>query len=83
MNIRGCLLASKGPNDVDENGYAVSETSTIYFEHFLPHGDSFQISLPAEEGVELIALGSHWLAAWTDANLIRIFSLCGLPIWQL
>lgn len=32
MNYRGCVVACKGPNDLNKDGYSENEKSIIYFE---------------------------------------------------
>lgn len=31
LNYRGCVLATKGPNDLDEDGYMVGEGKSLIF----------------------------------------------------
>ena len=53
---------------------------------FLPssyrHGQ-WCINLPAGEEAKCLAVGSHWVAAATSANFLRMFSHTGLPVSEI
>jgi chromosome transmission fidelity protein 4 len=44
LNYRGCVLASKGPNDIDDDGYVAGEgKSIIFFQQFIGDVDDFEM----------------------------------------
>ncbi|CAK83745.1 unnamed protein product (macronuclear) [Paramecium tetraurelia] len=83
LNYRGCVLASKGPNDLDEQGYLVGDgKSIVFFQQFIGDVDDFEFALPEEEGAELVAIGNDWFAIMSDHGICRVISFCGLELLE-
>ncbi|CAD8097954.1 unnamed protein product [Paramecium primaurelia] len=83
LNYRGCVLASKGPNDLDDQGYLIGDgRSIVFFQQFIGDVDDFEFQLPEEEGAELVTIGNDWFAIMSDHGICRVISFCGLELLQ-